>query len=943
MKKHFLIAIIVTLQILSLQGAIPAGYYHYAHNKAKAHLKSALKDISSPLHELEYGSGPGFTWEGFYKTDRNSDSTVIDMYSNIVRKQSSYTAVDGMHIEHSLPKSWWGAYENAAYKDLFHLYPADATTNITKSNLPLGEVAGVPALLENGRTKIGKNGFGTSYTDNCFEPADEFKGDFARSYFYISTIYEDFASLWQSPMMNNNTYPVWKPWAIELLKKWHQQDPVSAKELKRNETIYSIQNNRNPFIDYPDLVNYIWGSDTTKNFPFPNETEAFLTQPRRGIMVDFGIILTNDSRNISLHVEGFNLHGAASLTIKNSSPALNVSQSSLTESNILNGIDILLTYTPTVEGSVRDTLIISGGGLAENFNLPIKANATNDFITLEPIHTTSTSGILQWMTHPEATDYSLRLYKNEQTAGDVLISAYVEGSSWNKAVELYNGTGKTIDLSKYALRKQSNGDGAFGTLLPLSGLLLDKHTFTVVHKSANAAVLLAKANLLTDTLLQINGNDAIALTRGGLIIDMVGEANAGADKVWGLDVSLQRKSTITHPFSVFNPNDWNSLPGDSVAFIGNHTINFTIDPPETIVEINTGNVNFYEAKNLQPNTRYTYSVSAITSANKVEALNTMQLKTSTLSPPIPMGGAQITDTSFVANWESDLYATSYLLQVFRISGQADTTIQEPFNTVGSNGKPLPANWTGTASGNYTSATSSGLASPSIALKNDGEWLTTPPYTAPISKLTFMYKYASSAPNSSLLLEGLSENAWQTISTFPYKNTSKNYPVINFNTNQLFKQIRFTYNKSSGNLALDDIGITYGKSDTTYLAKDLEININFALVTNLEPATEYQYQIKSKNGTSVSDYSDAVKVKTNFATALHPTSLKTPYIFINHGIIYIESWSNNTQISIYDMRGSCIFNKNTQEQSSINIPYTRHGVFILKIQNQTVFLTKKLAY
>ena len=99
-----------------------------------------------------------------------------------------------MNIEHSFPKSWWGGYEYTAYKDLFHLYPADGTTNSTKSNLPLGEVSGTPTF-DNGKSKIGKNGFGTAYSDYCFEPADEYKGDFARSYLYITTIYEDYAPL----------------------------------------------------------------------------------------------------------------------------------------------------------------------------------------------------------------------------------------------------------------------------------------------------------------------------------------------------------------------------------------------------------------------------------------------------------------------------------------------------------------------------------------------------------------------------------------------------------------------------------------------------------------------------------------------------------------------------------------------------------------------------
>ena len=264
------------LQAFILSAAVPSGYYYFVKNKKKAELKTAIHTYCGPMKEFEYGGGAGFTWEGFFSTDRRADSTVIDMYSNTVRKFSGFSAVSGMHIEHSFPKSWWGAYPNGAYKDLFHLYPADASANESKNNLPLGEVTGTPGF-DNGVTKTGKNGFETAYTDNCFEPADEYKGDFARSYFYIASVYENLAPLMQSPMTyTNNTYPFFKPWAIDLLLKWNKQDPVSTKELTRIEAVYNLQGNRNPFIDYPNLAEYIWGKDTLNVFPFPTETESSL-------------------------------------------------------------------------------------------------------------------------------------------------------------------------------------------------------------------------------------------------------------------------------------------------------------------------------------------------------------------------------------------------------------------------------------------------------------------------------------------------------------------------------------------------------------------------------------------------------------------------------------------------------------------------------------------
>ena len=166
-----------------LDATVPAGYYYAADGKHGAELKTALYEIISSMHTLGYGSGEDATWEGFSRTDRKEDGSVWDRYSDEIRYFDGFNAVGGMHIEHSFPKSWWGAYENNAYRDLHHLFPADGSANSAKNNLPLGEVTGVSGF-DNGGSKVGKNGWGVDYTDRCFEPADEYKGDFARAYFY---------------------------------------------------------------------------------------------------------------------------------------------------------------------------------------------------------------------------------------------------------------------------------------------------------------------------------------------------------------------------------------------------------------------------------------------------------------------------------------------------------------------------------------------------------------------------------------------------------------------------------------------------------------------------------------------------------------------------------------------------------------------------------------
>jgi len=931
MLKHFIKNIsLAVLLLLSATGfaAVPSGYYYFAKNKSKAELKTALHTYCGPLYVLDYGGGAGFTWEGFYSTDNRND-TVVDMYSNTVRKFNGFAAVDGMHIEHSLPKSWWGAHENNAYKDLFHLYPADGVTNSTKNNLPLGEVTGTPAL-DNGVSKVGKNGFGTAYTDNCFEPADEYKGDFARSYFYISTVYQNLAPLWQSPMMNNNTYPVWKPWAIDLLLKWHHQDPVSAKELARIEKVYAIQGNRNPFIDYPTLADYIWGADSMKIFPFPDETEPFLLTPRRGEKVDFGVILQNDTRVRKLHIQGANINTALSIRIKNQSAALSVNSPSLAAQNVIDGVDVDITFAPTVAGLVRDTLIIKGGGLADSLRVPIQGLASADFIAIEPTDVSPVGGTLQWISDPQATDYNLTLYQGDQQAGDLIISAYVEGSSWNKAIQLYNGTGKSVDLSKYTLQKQSNGAGSFGTPLKLSGTLANKSAYVIVHKTAGTA-LMAKANLVTDSLLQYNGNDAVSLMRSGVAIDMVGPANAGADVNWGLDLTLQRKNKVTHPATVYNPTEWTILPYDSIAFLGTHQMAFVTDDPVVITQTATGKVTSYVVQNLYPSGTYTYSVEAVKPGGNLKAINTMQLHTSALEAPVAMEAVNIQPTQFTASWEETLYATNYLLDVFTLSGKADTTETEGFANVGTGGTPLPTGWSGNNLSNYTTATSSGFAIPSVGLKTDGAWLQTRIYPSAVTKFSYMYRFASTATGSSLGIYGLSNGAWARIDSILYVNVNKAYPIYNFTKAQGMSAFKFIYHKSAGNLAIDDVSATFGNQDTIFVLKNKVVSASLIDVAELNENTNYFYKVRSVLGNSVSDYSDVISLKTTIKTDIEANHVSEIKVVLTQNGLFVRGLQGDEMVQLFSVTGNCVYQQKVKT-SELNIPLANKGIYIMKVQN-----------
>jgi len=172
--------------------------------------------------------------------------------------------------EHSFPKSWFGGEVAPMYTDLFHLYPSDKWVNNSRGNSPFGNVQVVSGFSANHYCEWGTSTeSGSSLT--VFEPADELKGDMARTYFYMVTRYENLVASWKSnlntEMLGGNTYPALSNWAVNVLLEWSRLDPVSAKERARNDAIYTnFQHNRNPFIDYPTLAEYVWGDSTTYAF-----------------------------------------------------------------------------------------------------------------------------------------------------------------------------------------------------------------------------------------------------------------------------------------------------------------------------------------------------------------------------------------------------------------------------------------------------------------------------------------------------------------------------------------------------------------------------------------------------------------------------------------------------------------------------------------------------
>lgn len=246
-------------------GPMPAQYYKYAQLTADSTLKNHLGYIICCGKRYKYGSGSKKTWDAFFYTDRDPETNeVLDMYSNNHRyfdPEKPTASVSDFDIEHMLPKSWWGGDVNPAYCDLFHLVPGDYSANRSKSN----HAPGIPedSTFNNGSFVTG-SGMKTYGLTRVFCPEDQYKGDFARAYFYIATCYGD-SLTWVSSgepgtAMTNEGWQEFRPWLRDLLLEWHRMDPVSQKELTRAVEVNKIQGNRNPFIDYPELAEYIWGN-----------------------------------------------------------------------------------------------------------------------------------------------------------------------------------------------------------------------------------------------------------------------------------------------------------------------------------------------------------------------------------------------------------------------------------------------------------------------------------------------------------------------------------------------------------------------------------------------------------------------------------------------------------------------------------------------------------
>lgn len=363
MIKKLVYTLVCVMGVASAHAAAPTGYYNSAQGKNKGNLLKALEGIVGEHKNIGYSG----LWDLYYESDVTAEGYIWDMYSTVKftpgRNQcGSYSSVgDCYNREHSFPKSWFDD-QSPMYSDAFHIYPTDGKVNGQRSNHPYGECANGSSLSASSKGKpLGRLGNSTfsGYSGTVFEPDDQYKGDFARSYFYMAAAYNSHIDEWNSAQLAGNSYPCFSSWSVNLLMKWHREDPVSQKEIDRNEVVYKWQGNRNPFIDHPELAEYVWGTKKDEGWTPGGVSDPIIVRPDANETYDCGVVSKGKSVTISVSLQTIGITEELAVRIRNANFSVSPNEVSVSEAQA--GTILNVKYAPIEAGLHTAKLEIYNG------------------------------------------------------------------------------------------------------------------------------------------------------------------------------------------------------------------------------------------------------------------------------------------------------------------------------------------------------------------------------------------------------------------------------------------------------------------------------------------------------------------------------------------------------------------------------------------------------
>ncbi|KQR94642.1 endonuclease I [Chryseobacterium sp. Leaf180] len=540
MKKYLLSAVFASA-IANAQ--IPTGYYDGTSGlsgyalKEKVHQIIAAKNIN-----WNYGDLPNFynqtDLDKYYDHGVSNTTFLLDIYSEIPTGPDAYEYTSanliagagaeglGYNREHMMPQSTFSTSSAISdypmYSDLHFIIPADARINTLRNNYPYGVAGSTIYYTFTNGSKIGNAAIPNyPYLGRVYEPIDEFKGDVARTLLYFAVRYQGKLSSFNTAYTTSSTItPATDQCPLDgteeravdlnyiaMLKQWNTLDPVSQREIDRNNAVYNLQKNRNPFVDHPEWINIIW-SETPDNIA-PDAPTSLVSTQQGAYFVNL-----QWSASISSDVLGYRIYVNGSTT-----PSAVTKNNSVTIDHLLPGTN----YTFAVKA----------------FDKAYLESVSNQEITVA----TTASG---------------------NFAKDLMITKYIEGTGFNKAIEITNKTGHAVNLNNYRLniQFQNTTSGSFynGNTYELEGSIENNESFVILNpNSALACYTNSTSKFVTASDPMIfSGTQYVELAYNKTIaVDVIGSkfvSNTNAD------VSLYRKNTVTQPSSTFSLTEWDSYP-----------------------------------------------------------------------------------------------------------------------------------------------------------------------------------------------------------------------------------------------------------------------------------------------------------------------------------------------------------------------------------------------
>jgi endonuclease I/chitodextrinase len=559
----------------------------------------AAETISKHTNILEYEERHNYLYN--VDEDITNNANVILMYTGESRDKREYLSGNNSYnpqtfnTEHVYPQS---LIVNNAKGDLHHLRTCDISVNSNRGNNPFAEGSG-------------------SYSNlgDFWYPGDEWKGDAARMIMYLNLRYdESFTDVG----------------TLNLFLKWNVEDPVSDFEKQRNEIIFSAQGNRNPLIDNPFIATIIWGGAAAENTWGAADNEAptvptnvdltgittssvnvsWTTSQDNEAVSKYEIYangeLNGETANITYTASGLSSNTMYAITVL----AKDIANNKSAQSTAVNATTLADNTAPTVPTNVT---ISNQAGTSFKVNWTASTDNSNaisyDVFVDGNLNGTSTNNNYDVNDLVVSTTYSIRVLakdasnnkSNQSTAvsatttngtsdvSELFFSEYVEGSGFNKALEIINLTGNTIDLSTYTIKRQSNGD--WETPLQLVGSINVNNVYVIINGSTTLTKLQQEKDLevANVTPMTFNGDDRIGLFKNDVLIDIIGDLDGTA--TFAENTTLRRSTEVKGPSTDYSEQrEWFSFDTNDVSDIGN--FNGTLS---------TNNITVLETYKIYPN------------------------------------------------------------------------------------------------------------------------------------------------------------------------------------------------------------------------------------------------------------------------------------------------------------------------------------------------------